>query len=145
MNSLKTKRQCSNMDIESRLLLSLRNLVLEFVNDLKFVFKKPEDQADLMLMDFFFSHLSSEKIFFHFEKYVLKHREYIKRKDDAFFDINRKDIFKGLPDERVNDITAAWMNGEIPREDKETIWSYFSALIEICEMMKTIRKNGKQE
>lgn len=72
-----------------------------------------------------------------FQEYVVPHTERIMIKDEGFFlnDNNTKEILTGVDDQDIFDeifkMKNVWAN--LSAESKENIWSYFQALVILCQ------------
>lgn len=117
--------------------LALKQIILEFVNELKKVFP-PTDRdvhSDLQLMEFFFKNMEPNSLFKHLVKEVLPHVDQIKARDDKFF-LNNKSVFAGLPEKRIKEISIAWETGKIDKENKDVIWEYFDTIVKLVKRIK---------
>lgn len=116
---------------------SIKKTILEFVSELKNVL--PPDTnfgrragADLHLVEFFFKHMSSDVLSEHVVKEVLPHSDQIKTRNEIFF-LNNGGIFGGISKDKVHEISSAWTNGVLSKEDKDVIWEYFDTLVALAK------------
>ncbi len=119
----------------------IKKTVFEFIADLKDnVFINPEEQGDLLLVEFWFKKLSAWKVADHIVEHVLPHAEEIRKHNISFFIKEKGNIFKGLPADRVdhytNLITISAEDGGISDDDKQTAWSYFATLLSLSRLYK---------
>ena len=69
-------------------------------------------------------------------------QEMIKNKDENFF-LNQNILFEKFDEKksnRVNHFKRLWLSGSIDKEDKETIWKWFSSFIFLGHKYKEIKK-----
>ena len=62
----------------------------------------------------------------------------IKQKDDNFF-INHNILFEKLDDNKVNHFKRLWLSGKLDKENKETIWRWFTSFVFLAEKYQRIR------
>lgn len=119
------------------LLEDLKSTVLDLIIDLKNnIFTLEDEKGDLMLVEFFFKRLHPENIMQHVVKYILPWKKKIEKRNEDFF-LNNKNIFKGLPEDRIDhygEIIAE--SDRVDDDDKIVIWEYFDTIIEIAESYK---------
>lgn len=119
----------------------IRNTVLELIGDFKDnIFVKPEEQGDLMLVEFFFQKLSAETITDRIVKHVLPYSKEIETRNVIFFLEKKNEIFGGLPKPRVEYfsglIQKSEKDGGMSDENKDVVWSYFDTLKALGEEYK---------
>ena len=112
----------------------LKTTVLEFIADLRdSVFTNADDLGDLAMVEFFFKQQDKTRTFNHFVQHVLPWKAYVTNRDSSFF-VKNREIFQGLPEDRIDHFSSAWTDPDrISDEDKDIIWSYFDTLIAIVE------------
>ena len=123
---------------------AIKKIVLEFICDLKEnIFIKDNEIGDLLLVEFFFGKLDDSTISNYIVEHVLPYKQIIKKRNEIFFIEKRKEIFAGLPLDRVqyfSDIVSKdFEKGGLNKEDKEAIWGYFDILIALAEKYKKIK------
>lgn len=123
-------------------LADLKNLMKELIADLRHIFRSREEQRDLLIIELFFGRLSPESIMNHMIKKVLPYRKIIAERDASFF-INHNTLFQSLPRSRANHYKEFWKRGTeeenfLSVKNKEAIWAYFDAIVEIAKGYKKI-------
>ena len=122
------------------LLADIKKTVLEFLQDLKDnIFLKPDEKGDLMICEFYFQRLHPRDTMNHIINKVLPHEEEIKNRKASFFIKKKKEIFKDLPDERVDYFANLIESGEIGKENLLVLWSYFDTMIKIASDYRKIK------
>lgn len=125
----------------SRIAEDIKTTLLEFVADLKTgIFTNPTEQGDLLLVEFAFKTMGIMHIADHIVTHVLPHKAKIHRRDVDFFIEKKKEIFAGLPTDRIEYfaelVRKPSKQGGLQKEDKEVIWSYFDTLLVLAEDYK---------
>jgi len=115
--------------------------ILEFIADLRDnVFTNPIDQGDLDLIQFFFKKLSDHDISNHVVQHILPYKTEIRDRNVEFFIKKKNEIFKGLPQDRVNYfvnlVKTPEPQGGLSDEDREAAWCYFDTLLTLSEKYK---------
>lgn len=116
----------------------LRDNLKRYLNDLKVdIFNRPSDIEDLICVEFFFQKLSDKDLMEHVIKHVLPHKEKIGKRDIDFFVKEKKNIFSGLPKEKVEyfekRITLGEKNGGIKQESIDIMFKYFDVFLTLGE------------
>ena len=119
----------------------IKTTILELIKDLKDnIFTEPTEQGELALVEFFFKKMSAINVANHVISHVLPHEKCIKDRDLKFFIKEKDSIFGGLPQDRVNHfsnlVTLPSEKGGMSPEDKQIIWSYFDALVDLSKKYK---------
>lgn len=119
----------------------IRNTVLELLADFKDnIFTKPEEQGDLMLVEFFFQKLNADTISKRIVDHILPYSKEIENRNVIFFLEKKAEIFGGLPKERVEYfsglIQKSEKDGGMSEENKEVVWAYFDTLKTLGEEYK---------
>ena len=111
-----------------------KNTVLDFIGDLKDnIFDREEEKGDLMIVEFFFRRMHPERVINHISSLALPHKRKIKSRDVNFF-LDNKEIFSGLPEDRINYYSEIIATGtRLSDEDREIIWAYFDTFIALAE------------
>lgn len=118
---------------------SLQRTVLEFIAELKdSVFTSPEEQGELMLVEFFYKQQHPLSTMNHIVQHVLPHKAQIVKKNKDFF-INNTGIFAGLPEDRVSHYTNLIRSGRIDEENIDVMWQYFTIMIKCAEAHKKMK------
>lgn len=125
---------------------NMRTTVFEFIADLKDnVLTSPEDQGDLLLVEFFFKRMHPLALMEHVVKHVLPHKAMIQNRKVEFFVKQRDKIFAGLDAEKVDHFARLCSSTEedgIGAQHRDTIWLYFDTMILVAESYK---ENLKKE
>ena len=116
-------------------LYGLKQLILDFITDLRSVFTRRDEKADLTIVEIFYKNQHVERVMDDAIKKLLPHKEKIKNKDLDFFRENRY-IFGDLPDDRILHYQDIITSNKISREDIENIWSYLELMIVYSENYK---------
>lgn len=102
----------------------------EFLSDIQKFF--PNNNRDIEIVKTF-SQALGEKLSKHISNYVLQYRSEIEGKDAKFFRDNKKKIFMGLPDEKVdhfeNLIFPKNSKSETSQHNINMIWNYFEVYL----------------
>ena len=120
---------------------NVKTTILEFISDLKdVIFTGSADRGDLLLVEFFFKKMNTTSVTEHIVSHVLPHKNKIKDRDVQFFIDQKRQIFAGLPEDRVSyfaDLVQRTKDeGGLADDDKDTIWSYFDTLLVLAEEYK---------
>jgi len=112
----------------------LKTLILDFISDLKDnVFVTPDEQGDMMLIEFFFQRLHPDMVMKHIMTNLVPHKKRVTTRDETFFLDNRV-IFTGIPEDRIDHYANYVRNrGSISEENRDTIYQYFEEMIRIAE------------
>jgi hypothetical protein len=118
---------------------NIKKTILEFIADIKDnIFTDTTEQGDLLLVEFFFNKMDVQSVTNKIVDHLLPHAEMIKRRDINFFINKKKEIFAGLPEDRVNHLVRLIdpENDKLSEEDREVIWAYFDTLLSLAEEYK---------
>ena len=121
-------------------LADLKNVMMEFIADLRRIFTSRDEQRDLMLIELYFDNLSNGRIMQHMIKKVLPYDSIIVERDANFF-INHDSLFQTLPKFRARHYKEFWKGTEgktLSPENKNAIWAYFDTILEIVKGYKKI-------
>jgi len=121
-------------------LADLKIVMKEFVEDLRHIFTKGDEQRDLLIIQLFFEKLSPERIMHYMISKVLPHANIIASRDSNYF-VEHDSIFQALPEKRSKHYKAFWSgngNKVLTNDDKNAIWAYFDTIIEIVKSYKKI-------
>ncbi len=121
-------------------LADLKNVMMEFIADLRRIFTSRDEQRDLMLIELYFDNLSNGRIMQHMIKKVLPYASIIVERDANFF-INHDSLFQTLPKFRARHYKEFWKGTEgktLSPENKNAIWAYFDTILEIVKGYKKI-------
>jgi len=121
-------------------LADLKNVMMEFIADLRRIFTSRDEQRDLMLVELYFDNLSNGRIMQHMIKKVLPYASIIVERDANFF-INHDSLFQTLPKFRARHYKEFWKGTEgktLSPENKNAIWAYFDTILEIVKGYKKI-------
>ena len=118
-----------------------RKTMMELTKDLRAdILDRPEDQNDLLLVEFFFSKMPDEILMTHIVTKILPHAERIRKKDITFFQTERDNIFGGLPKDKVEyfseRVTKPENKGGISKTNLSCMFAYFEIFVEIGEAYK---------
>lgn len=121
--------------------LDIKNTVLELIEDLRDnIFTKSSEKGDLLLVEFYFKKMAPVKISDHVVTHVLPYKGAIENRHISFFKEKKYDIFKGLPQDKVDYFSRLVENSEeeggLSEEDKNVVWSYFDTLSMLAERYK---------
>ena len=127
--------------MSARIAESIKNTVLEFIADLKdAIFTGPAEQGDLLIVEFFFKKMTNTAISDHVVTNVLPHKAQIEERKIEFFLKKKKEIFAGLPEDRVNYfadlVRKSEEEGGLAADDRDVIWKYFDTLLELAAEYK---------
>lgn len=118
----------------------MKTTLTEFIKDLKENIFSTEESSDLDFVSMVFACMEETEIMEHVIQSVLPNAEQIRARDLQFFIEQKKSIFQGLPMDRVNHIeqlitTPADLGG-MSDENKDVVWSYFEAMVDIASEYK---------
>jgi hypothetical protein len=113
---------------------NVKSTILELVGDLKDnIFDDLNEKGDLMLVEFYFKRMHPERIVDHVINFILPHKTKIQSRNLNFF-LENKEIFVGLPEDRINYYSNIIATGSrLSSEDREIIWAYLDTLIALVE------------
>lgn len=112
----------------------LKNTILDLVGVLRDeMLTEPDEQGDLMMVEFFFKRMHPESVMQHVIQHVLPHAVRIKKREQGFFLDNRA-IFSGLPDDRIDHYTQIVANSDrLDKDDRQEVWDYFDTIVALAE------------
>ena len=117
-----------HLEKEVEILQLLKKNMIEFLDEL---IEQFEEEGDLIVMRFFMSEqISLEIIMSHFIKYVYPLKDKIKSHDETFF-LENNNIFGSSPKDKVIHFKELYL--KMSEDDRETLWSWFSCFISICD------------
>lgn len=111
--------------------------ILDLVADFRdHIFTKPEEQESLLTVEFILNKTNATTLADKIVMHVLSRRKQIESRDAEFFIAKRKEIFQGLPDDRVEYfaslIQKSEEDGGMSDENKEKVWEYFDTLVHLA-------------
>lgn len=120
---------------------SIKTTTMEMISDLKEnIFTSQEEQGDMMLVEFFFSKMPPKTIADHAVAHILPFSAQIAARNVEFFLKKKKEIFGGLPENRVNYfahlIQTPEKNGGMSDENRSVVWDYFDTIKAFAEEYK---------
>lgn len=118
-----------------KILGDLKKTILEFITDLKDnIFTRDEEKTDLQLVEFFFNKMDAETVMQKAILFILPWKSYIKERNADFF-IKNKDIFQGLPPDKIEYFSSLWKKGDkrLSEENRGVIWDYFDTILTLIE------------
>ena len=121
-------------------LADLKIVMKEFIADLRHIFRRNDEQRDLLIIQLFFERLSAERIMHYMINKVLPHAHMISLRDSQYF-IEHDSIFQALPARRSQHYKEFWSGSggkSLSIDDKNAIWAYFDTIIEIVKNYKKI-------
>jgi hypothetical protein len=127
--------------MSARIAENIKSTVLELITDLKdSIFTGSDEQGDLLMVEFFFKKMNNTSISDHIVARVLPHKVKIEKRNIEFFITEKKHIFAGLPEDRIeyfsNLVTRTKEEGGLADDDREAIWNYFDTLVILAEEYK---------
>ena len=113
-----------------------KKTILELIDDLKeYVFTESDEQSDIMMVELFFRSKPALEIVYHIIQHILPHEHHITAKNDRFF-VDNKQLFEGLPSQKIGYYTNQLTSDRIDADDKEMIWKYFNTLVKLAKKYK---------
>ena len=101
----------------------------------------PDDNEDIKLVAVFGSTLG-KGITKHVARYVLKYGKEIEERDEIFFTKNKRQIFIGLPEDKVDRFeTLILQSGH----NKEKLWEYFDIFLFVSREYEKLYPNFSNE
>lgn len=121
-------------------LRDLKDTVIEFIDDIRTnIITNDEHQTDFTKVKVYFQALPGPALMTHAIKHVLPRKREIEKRNKAFF-INNKEIFKGLPEDRIAIFSEKFKlsptKGGISNENLKIIWDYWDTILSIIEEYK---------
>lgn len=116
----------------------MRQTINEFITEIKTnIFTEPQEQGDLVLVEFFFKKLHDSMMMKEVIQNVLPWESQITERKTEFF-LNNKNVFKGIPEDRIEYFSSMWKgdNSRLTQDDKDTIWAYFDTMLAIAKAYK---------
>lgn len=122
---------------EIELLIQLKDQLIFFFDEL--ISLLPEE-PDLVIVRIF---LKDKIPIFDVMEYIVNKlvplKPMIKQKDDNFF-INHNILFERLDDNKVNHFKRLWLSGKLDKENKETMWRWFTSFIFLAEKYQKLKR-----
>jgi hypothetical protein len=87
----------------------------------------------------FFKGKDDAQIYLYIKTNIFPHKSQIMKKDLNFFKENKMVVFKGLPENYINIYADMIIN--TPEDSIDTIWNFFSVLVQIYELSIKHKKN----
>lgn len=122
----------------------LQSAIHDFISDLKEnIFNQNSlEQGDFTVLEFFFSNMHPERVMFHCEDKFYPHRKKIMNQDESFFIENSKNLFEGLPSDRIQYYEhLITKTDRIADEDRELFWAHLQVILSIIEKYRKEKKN----
>lgn len=117
-----------HLEKEVEILQLLKKNILEFLDEL---IEQFEEEGDIIVMRFFMSEqISLELLMSKFIKLIYPYKEKIKTKDESFF-LEHESIFGFFSQDKVFHFKQLYLR--MSEENRDTLWSWFSCFISICE------------
>lgn len=113
----------------------IKTTILELIADINGLLDDPFEQADFMIIKFFFEQRDKHDVAQHVVSYVLPYKRQIQRKDQNFF-LENTGIFQGLPEDKIEYYSQMIASDKYSEEDREVTWQYFSVLVHLAEEYK---------
>lgn len=113
--------------------------VIEFIADIRdSILTGRNERGDLVMVEFFFRSMHPLDIMQHCVDKILPHKVKIEERSNDFFVDNRGDIFKGLPQQRVDHLAEMLTSGKITAENQQVIWDYVTTILVLAERYKKL-------
>lgn len=112
------------------------NTIKELIAEIQeYIFNKGVDeQDDMATVKLFFDRIHHESAYQHVRNHILPHKKQINKRDLLFF-LENKGLFSGLPEDKIRYYSREITNPKrISSEDMDSIWDYFTVLIEHTEL-----------
>lgn len=113
-----------------KILSAFKAGITKFIDEL--VEQLPEEEDMVVLRILFHDQLPTEDVMNHYIEIVLPVKHMIDNKDEDFF-ITNIDIFGTVDTTKVNHFKKLWMSGKLDKDDKLTIWKWFTYLNKCAE------------
>ncbi len=125
----------------NQICVDIKKTILELIKDLKDnVFVDPIEQGEMAIVAHFFSKRAAHDVAQHVIAHVLPHEKQILSRNLDFFVSEKNNIFKELPQDRVDYfadlVKLPETAGGLSEIDKSTAWSYFDTLVSLAKKMK---------
>ena len=126
----------------AQLAIHIKNMVLEFIADLRDNVFKGREKASLTKTEFFFKTFDSDgvKVSGKIVELVLPHKKMIQERNVTFFLENRNKIFEGVEQVHIDKfsgyLTKSPKDGGISKESLTAVWSYFDTFVALAEVFK---------
>jgi hypothetical protein len=116
------------------LLTRQKATILECISDMRQVFTSVDEQEDIGLILFFFNRLHPTRIMNMVVDHVLPLKDHVKKRDATFF-VKNKQMYAGLPPDRIKHYTSPKIIDQIG-DDVEPLFQYFDIMISLAEQYK---------
>jgi hypothetical protein len=118
-----------------------KRTIIEFIIDLRTgIFSNPSEQLELVFVEAYYTKKDPEEAIHHLVSHVLPYREHITKRNLQFFVEKKDDIFRGLPQARIDHFAMLVATpselGGLDEENKGIIWEYFDVFISLAEEYK---------
>lgn len=113
--------------------IDLINNLKEFLDDL--LETLPEEEDLHMMRIFLIDQIPIDTLIQQFNKFVLPHREKIKKRDQAFF-LNDDGIFGKINGKKLLHFKDIWKGDRLSSSDKNTIFIWVEQFINIIDELK---------
>lgn len=115
----------------------LKETILELVAALSdSVFTRKNEKADMTIIEFFFTKMSSDSIAAHVIKTILPHSSKIINRDLDYF-LSNEGIFSGLPKEKIEYYgNIIKDNNRMSTDNRAVVWEYLDTILMLATNMK---------
>jgi len=118
-----------------------KRTIIEFIIDLRTgIFSNPSEQLELTFVEAFYNNKDPEEAIHHLVSHILPYKEHITKRNVQFFVDKKDEIFKGLPQARVDHFATLVATspelGGLDEENKGIIWEYFDVFASLAEEYK---------
>jgi len=120
-----TTRVCEQLKIQ----------VLNLIDDILII--TPNEPDVILIRLFFENQVEPERLMNEFIKWVHPWKDFIKRRDEKFFQDNEH-IFGPLPTDKLKYLKKRLNDGTLDPEDKDAIWKYFEVFISLMDKYKKL-------
>ena len=126
----------------AQLAVQIKNMVLEFITDLRENVFEGKESASLTRVDWFFRNFDSDgvKVSGKIVELVLPHKKMIQERNVTFFLENRNKIFEGVEQVHIDKfsgyLTKTPKEGGISKTHLAVVWRYFDAFVTLAEVFK---------
>ena len=93
---------------------------------------------DLLGVSMIFGRMSEKVIMEHVEKYVMPYNEQINKRNLKFFKKNKKHIFKGVGEDKINEYSDFITGNKITKKNIDAIWDYFDSMVALYELHESM-------
>lgn len=126
----------------AQLAVQIKNMVLEFIADLRDNVFEGKESSSLVKVDWFFRNFDSDgvKVSGKIVELVLPHKKMIQERNVTFFLENRNKIFEGVEQVHIDKfsgyLTKSPKDGGISAKSLQTVWKYFDCFVALAEVFK---------